>query len=112
MANEQQAPNSPTRPTRRHTIDVNTSSVLPRFDLIFPTYSRDRRLSSITSTVPPETILAGISTNASFSTAQQNSSSTEQASNRQGRQTGTKDIFYLTILSKQQMLFFVLLRNQ
>jgi len=52
-----QAPNSPERPTRRHTIDVNPDSTVPRYDFILPSYSRDRRRPSITTTVPPGMVI-------------------------------------------------------
>ena len=59
----QQLPSSSPKPTRRHT--------MPHFDFVLPSYSRDRRLSSITAFRPPETILEHVATDASFSTAQQ-----------------------------------------
>lgn len=63
----QQLPSSPSIPTRRHT--------MPHVDFVLPSYSRDRRLSSINSVRLPETILEHVATDASFSTAQQDVSS-------------------------------------
>jgi hypothetical protein len=80
----QQSENSPAQPTRRHSIEINTPSTIPRFDFVLPSYGRNRRLSSITSTVPPETIIEGVSTDASISSAEQNPSSSELANNRKG----------------------------
>jgi hypothetical protein len=78
----QQSPNSQVQPTHRQTIELNTQSTVPRFDFVVPSYSRDRRFSSIISTVPPETILEGGSTNASLSSTEQNPPSSEVANNR------------------------------
>jgi len=80
----QQSPNSQAKSTRHHTIKVNTPSTLPRFDLVQPSYSRNRRLSSITSTIPPETILEGASTNVSHSSAEQIPASSEIANDKKG----------------------------
>jgi hypothetical protein len=80
----QQIPNSPTKPTRRHTIEVNSQSMMPRFDFVLPSYRRDRRLSSITSIVPPETILEHVSTNVSLESVAQNPSPQEVANNEIG----------------------------
>jgi len=94
----QQSPSSQGKPTRRHTIEVNTPSMMPRFDFVLPSYSRDRRLSSITSTVPPETIIDGVSTNVSLSSADQNPSSSEIANNRKGWKTEEKKLFFFYII--------------
>ncbi len=80
----QQLQNSLAKTPRRHTIEINTPSTLPRFDFILPSYSRDRRLSSIASVIPPETILERVSTNASFTSVEQNPSSSEAENNRNG----------------------------
>jgi hypothetical protein len=80
----QQSPNSPSKPSRRHTIEANTSSTMPHFDFILPSYTRDRRLSSITSTVPPETIIDTVSANVSLSSAGQNPSSSETVDDIKG----------------------------
>jgi hypothetical protein len=80
----QRSPNSPAKPVRRHTIDLNTPSMMPRFDFILPSYRRDRRLSSITLTVLPETIIETVSANISLSSAGQNPSSSEVEDNRKG----------------------------
>jgi hypothetical protein len=75
MNNEQ----SQAKPTRRHTIDVHTPSMIPRFNIVLPSYNRDRRVSSITSVIPPETIINGIPAN-----SEQNSVSSETANNQKG----------------------------
>ena len=80
----QQSPNSPAKPVRRHTIEVNTPSMMPRFDFILPSYRRDRRLSSKTSKVLPETIIETVSANVSLSSAEQNPSLSEVEDNRKG----------------------------
>lgn len=80
----QQSSDLQVQSARRHTIDVNTPSMIPRFDFVLPSYSRDRRLSSITSTVPPETIIDGVATNTNFSNIEQNPSSSEISNNRKG----------------------------
>jgi hypothetical protein len=58
--------------------------MIPRFDYVLPSYSRDRRLSSITSIVPPETILEHVSTNTSLESVAQNPASQEVANNERG----------------------------
>ncbi|CAF2128629.1 unnamed protein product [Rotaria magnacalcarata] len=74
-------PNTPERPARRHTIDVNILSTTPRYDFILPSYSRNRRFSSIITTIPPGIALYGGSTNVSIPIPQQNQISEETASN-------------------------------
>ncbi len=83
MDNEQ-IPNSPARPGRRHTIEVNSPSMMPRFDFILPSYSRDRRLSSFTSVIPPQTILEHVSTNTSLASVAQNPTLQEVANDEGG----------------------------
>lgn len=63
----QQLPSSPAQPTRRHT--------MPHFDFVLPSYSRDRRLSSLTTVRPPETIPEHVATDESFASAQEDVSS-------------------------------------
>jgi hypothetical protein len=74
----QQSSNPLAKSTHHNTTEVNTSSTIPHFDFILPSYSRDRRLSL------PETIVNDGSINASFSTAEQNPSSSEIENNRKG----------------------------
>lgn len=81
---KQQSSNSQERPTRRHTMDTNTESIVPRYDFVLPSYSRDRRKSSITTTVPPEAINIDGSANVNISIPEQGSSSTEIANNKKG----------------------------
>jgi len=80
----QQTSNPLAKSTHHDTTEVNTSSTIPHFDFILPSYSRDRRLSSIASVVLPETIVNDGSINASFSTIEQNLSSSEIENNRKG----------------------------
>ena len=83
MDNER-IPNSPTASGRRHTIEVNSPSMIPRFDFVLPSYSRDRRLSSFTSVIPPATILEHVSTNTSLASVAQNSTPQEVANDEGG----------------------------
>ncbi|UJR22712.1 hypothetical protein I4U23_025746 [Adineta vaga] len=74
--------NSLSKSTQQQTNEVEISTNnLPHFDFVVPSYGRDRRLSSITSTVLPETLLNTISANVSFSSVEQNSPSTETENN-------------------------------
>jgi hypothetical protein len=77
----QQLPNPPETPTRRHSINVDTQ---PRFDFVLPSYRRDRRVSSITTTIPLETVIGEGSTRISIPNSEQNASSSETADNRKG----------------------------
>lgn len=52
-------------------VEISTNN-LPHFDFVVPAYSKNRRLSSITSTVLPETLMNTISANVSFASAEQN----------------------------------------
>jgi hypothetical protein len=90
---KQQSPNSLEQPARRHTIAANTESTAPRYDFVLPSYSRDRRVSSITSTLPPGTIITDGSTNANISIPEQNSSSVETANNKKGTNNELSSIF-------------------
>ena len=81
---KQQLPNSAETLTRRHTIDANTQSYTPRYDFVLPSYRRDRRVSSITTTVPSEIIITDGSTNVSIPSLEQNASSLETADDRKG----------------------------
>ena len=76
----QQSTNSVERPVR-HSIDVNPDSTTPRYDFVLPSYSRDRRVSSTTSTIPPESIIHANSSNVNVSIPDQNSSSSQGATN-------------------------------
>src|ERR1700728_905675 len=78
------SPNLPEQPPRRHTIDVHPELTVPRYDLVLPSYSRDRRVSSTTTTIPLETIMNDGSTNVGITVPDQNSSSIETANNRKG----------------------------
>jgi hypothetical protein len=69
---------------RRHTIDVNPDSTMPRYDFVLPSYSRNRRVSSIITTVPPATISYDGSTNVNISIPNANSSTLETANNKKG----------------------------
>jgi hypothetical protein len=80
----QQSANSVERPEHRHSIDVNPDSTTPRYDFVLPSYSRDRRVSSITSTIPPEIIIHGNSSNVNISIPDQNSSSQGATNTREG----------------------------
>ena len=62
-------------------VEISTNN-LPHFDFVVPAYSKNRRLSSITSTVLPETLMNTISANISFSSAEQNAPSPETENNR------------------------------
>ncbi|CAF0890312.1 unnamed protein product [Adineta ricciae] len=62
-------------------VEISTNN-LPHFDFVVPAYSKNRRLSSITSTVLPETLMNTISANVSFSSAEQNPSSPETENSR------------------------------
>lgn len=79
-----QAPNTPERPIRRHTIDVNVQTTAPRYDFVLPSYSRDRRVSSITATVPSETIINENSSNVTIPVSGQNSSSFARTNDDKG----------------------------
>lgn len=59
-----QLPSSPAKPARRHT--------MPHFDFVLPSYTRDRRLSSLTAVKTPETIPEHVSTDTSSVGAEQN----------------------------------------
>lgn len=101
----QQLPDSPEKPARRHTINVDTQlNTPPRYDFVLPSYSRDRRVSSITTTVPPETIINASSTNINISIPDQNSVSQERENTRRGI---GKEIFL--IYQKCSLILFQLL---
>jgi hypothetical protein len=70
------------RPTRRHTIDVDIQSTAPRYDFILPSYSRDRRVSSITTTMRPETMMNDGLTNIHMTNSELNASTSDMATNR------------------------------
>ena len=76
--------NSPEKPTRRHTIDVHAHSAVPRYDFVLPSYSRNRRVSSITTTIPPGIVISDGSTGVSIPIPEQDSSSAEATSNKKG----------------------------
>jgi hypothetical protein len=80
----QQSSNSPERLARRHTTDTNTQSIAPRYDFVLPSYSRDRRVSSTTTTVPAEIIIADGAAGVNIPIPEQNSSSLETANNQKG----------------------------
>jgi hypothetical protein len=80
----QQLPNPPETQTRRHSINVDTQLNTPRFDLVLPSYRRDRRVSSITTTIPLETVIGEGSTRNSIPNSEQNASSLETADDRKG----------------------------
>ena len=86
-------PTTPERPARRHTIDANILSTTPRYDFILPSYSRNRRLSSIITTLPPGILLHDGSTNVSIPIPEQNQISEETASNTKG--TNLRILIYL-----------------
>ncbi|CAF0720523.1 unnamed protein product [Rotaria sp. Silwood1] len=79
---QQQSPNTPEKPMRRHTIDVHTLSMPPRYDFVLPSYSRDRRVSSIITTIPSSTVINENSTNVNIPIPEQNSPSFERADNK------------------------------
>ncbi|CAF4355797.1 unnamed protein product [Rotaria sp. Silwood2] len=79
---QQQSPNTPDKPMRRHTIDVHTLSMPPRYDFVLPSYSRDRRVSSITTTVPSSTVINENSTNVNIPIPEQTASSFEREDNQ------------------------------
>jgi hypothetical protein len=56
----------------------------PRYDFVLPSYSRDRRVSSITTTIPAAAIITDGSTSVNISIPEQNSSSLETADNKKG----------------------------
>lgn len=76
--------NSPERPARRHTIDANFQTIAPRYDFILPSYSRNRRISSITTTIPPAAILEDGSTGINLGNNDVNHSNDEEAQNQTG----------------------------
>ena len=80
----QQSSSSPEIPTRRHTIDIHTQSIAPRYDFVLPSYSRDRRVSSTTTTIPSGMIITDGSTGVNIQIPEQNSSSREVANNKKG----------------------------
>jgi hypothetical protein len=84
---------------------------LPRFDLVQPSYSRNRRLSSITSTIPPETILEGASTNVSRSSAEQIPASSEIANDKKGCKIGEKSVFLCNKVVSDKILIILIIRN-
>ena len=49
--------NSVERPVCSHAVDTDTDTTAPRYDFVLPSYSRDRRVSSVTSTIPSEVII-------------------------------------------------------
>ena len=79
-----QAANSEETPARRYTIDANPDATIPRYDFVLPSYSRDRRKSSVTSTLPPGTIVNDGSTNVNISVPDLNSSTLAAATARAG----------------------------
>jgi hypothetical protein len=80
----QQSPNTPEESTRRHTIDVDTPTMTPRYDFVLPSYNRDRRASSITTTIPSETIINDGLSSVSVSIPEQTLSSLEIENNKKG----------------------------
>lgn len=82
MDNSQQ-PNTPEKPTRRHTIDVNLQTTTPRYDFVVPSYSRDRRVSSITTTLPPGTILGDGVPSVNIQIPEQDSAEEQRAENNE-----------------------------
>lgn len=89
-----QATNSLETQTRRNTIDSNnTETSAPRYDFVLPSYSRDRRKSSITTTLPPETIVTDGTTNVNISIPEQDPSSSETANTQKGKRI--IKLFYL-----------------
>jgi len=91
---KQQSPNPLNQPMRRHTIDNNIESMTPRYDFVLPSYSRDRRVSSITTTIPPAAIITDGSTSVNISIPEQNSSSLETADNKKGINNELFRIFF------------------
>ena len=78
--------NTSERTRRRHTIDANDQTIMPRYDFVLPSYSRDRRISSIIATIPSATIMNDGTTNINLATASEaNSTSAEGARNEQGK---------------------------
>jgi hypothetical protein len=106
----QQPANSVERPELRHSIDINPDSTTPRYDFVLPSYSRDRRVSSTTSTVPPETIIHANSTNINISIPDQNSSSQGAANTIEGIINVMSSTYYEKIVH-HLMLFFLLIRR-
>jgi hypothetical protein len=89
----QQSLNPLEKRTRRHTIDANIESMAPRYDFVLPSYRRDRRVSSITTTLPAETIINDGSVNVNISIPEQNSTSLETADNKKGTNNELFSIF-------------------
>lgn len=74
----QRSSNLPPKSAHHHTIEGNTTSTMPHFDYVLPSYRRDRRVSSVTSAVLPETIIEEVLT------TEQNPSSSETANTVKG----------------------------
>lgn len=85
-------------------IEISTNN-LPHFDFVVPAYGRDRRLSSITSTVLPETLLNTISGNVSFSSVEQNVPSTETENNNDNKGS---NLFYFSFIENYISIFYSL----
>ena len=81
----QEAVNSIERSVLSHALDGNIDTTAPRYDFVLPSYSRDRRVSSVTSTVPSEIIINANSTNSHTGVTLQNSALQETANTGRGR---------------------------
>jgi hypothetical protein len=101
---KQQSANSVERPELRHTIDINPDATTPRYDFVLPSYSRDRRVSSTTLPIPPETIIHANSTNVNISVPDQNSSSQGAVNIKEGIINAMSSTYYL-------MLVFLFIRR-
>jgi hypothetical protein len=99
---KQELPNPLRQPMRRHTIDTNTESMTPRYDFVLPSYSRDRRVSSIITTIPPAAIITDGSTSVNISIPEQNASPLETVDNKEGTNNELFRIFlkYLFVKCK------------
>ena len=105
--NQQQIVNSPEKPTRRHTINITSQQHLPHYDFVLPSYTRDRRVSSITTIIPPTIIINDSSTNVNnLPNSEENPSSSEATNHNEG------DHSSLRILSSRQFLILMSLLNQ
>lgn len=81
----QEAVNSIERSVLSHALDGNIDTTAPRYDFVLPSYSRDRRVSSVTSTVPSEIIINANSTNSHAGVTLQNSALQETPNTGRGR---------------------------
>lgn len=80
----QETANSLERSVLSHALDGNIDTTAPRYDFVLPSYSRDRRVSSVTSTVPSEIIMHANSTNNHTGVTLQNSAAQEAANTGRG----------------------------